>query len=84
MALNNKVIEKLGLGRPGKLLENEWSIGMSLPMEEVPPSLRKLEHKSITATMDAPWGVVFVIWYLGKDGGLWSDDVDFSDLLGLY
>jgi len=78
LALNNKVIEQLGLGRKGQPLKNEWSIGMSLPLEEVPPSLQEFHPKSITATMDAPWGIVSVIWYLEGQGGLWSDEVDFS------
>ena len=80
LALNNKVIETLGFGRPGKALENEWSIGMSLPLKVVPDRLKQLNPKSITASMDAPWGIVSVIWYLKKDGGLWSDEVDFSGI----
>ena len=79
LALNNKVIEKLGFGRPGKPLDNEWSIGASFPLEVVPPSLQQFDRKSITAIMDAPWGVVAVVWYRQEDGGLWSDEVDFSD-----
>jgi hypothetical protein len=78
LALNNKVIEKLGLGRPGKPLDNDWSIGASVPLEKVPPSLQQFHGKSIIAVMDAPWGVVAVVWYRQKDGGLWSDEVDFS------
>lgn len=80
LALNNKVIEKLGLGRPGKPLENEWSIGLSFPLEKVPPSLQQFDRKSITAVMDAPWGIVVVVWYRQEDGGLWSNEVDFSDV----
>lgn len=80
LALNNKVIEKLGFGRPEKELENEWSIGFSFPLKKIPKNFAHLDHKSITAVMDSPWSLVFVIWYRQEDDGLWSNEIDFSGI----
>jgi hypothetical protein len=77
LALNNKVIEKLGFGRREKPLNNEWSLGVIFPIKSIPKSLEKIPKKSITAVMDSPWAIVFVLWCRKKDGGLWSDDVVF-------
>ncbi|WP_025742344.1 oleate hydratase [Aquimarina pacifica] len=79
VALNNKVIEKLKLGRKEQPLNNEWSIGAIFPLKSIPKSLKKIHKKTVTAVMDSSWAIVFVVWSKHKEGGLWSDDVIFPE-----
>jgi len=76
LALNNKVIEYLGFGRENKPLQNEWSIGGIVPLKTMPKSLAQINYKTVTAVMDSPWAIVFVVWAKNKEGGLWSDEVN--------
>ncbi len=76
LALNNKVIEKLGFGRRQHPLHNEWSIGAIFPLTSIPESLKKIHLKTVTAVMDSPWAIVFVIWSKEDNGGLWSNDIN--------
>jgi len=79
LALNNKVIEKLGFGRQELSLENEWSIGGIIPLPKIPTSLQLENYKSVVAVMDSAWAIVFVVWRREQENGLWSNDVVFPE-----
>ena len=77
IALNNKALEKLNLGRKGKPLNNEWSVGAIYPIKTIPDEFKDIKSRTVTAVMDSPWAIVFVIW--SKNDGFWSNEVEFPE-----
>lgn len=84
IALNNKVMDAVGIGKKDKNgdtipLKNEWSSGAIVPLKKVPKPFNDLNLKSVFATINSPWAIVGVIMAHKKDGGLWHNDVVFSE-----
>ncbi|MFK7797114.1 MAG: FAD-dependent oxidoreductase [Aureispira sp.] len=78
IALNNKVLEKLELGRKGKPLYNEWSFGAIYPLKELPTGLKGNDFKSLYVAIESPWAIAYIIWSRGAKG-LWSQEVEFPE-----
>ena len=78
VALNNKVLEKLDLGRKGQPLYNEWSFGAIYPLQELPEELKDKNFKSLYVAIESPWAIAYIIWSRGAEG-LWSEEVEFPE-----
>lgn len=78
VALNNKVLEKLELGRKGQALYNEWSFGAIYPLKELPAKFKDHNLKSLYVAIESPWAIAYIIWSRGTEG-LWSQEVEFPE-----